>query len=70
MLGFFQLRNVFEDHFSLAAFLRSILNYLEIQNLKTDFLMMMMMMIQCEEKGGKKVGLKSVLELLHKSLNR
>ena len=70
MLGFFQLRNVFEDHFSLAAFLRSVLSDLEIQNLKTDFLMMMMMMIQCEEKGGKKVGLKSVLELLHKSLNR
>ena len=51
-------------------FLRSVLNDLEIQHLKTDGLMvmmMMMMMIQCE---GKKVGLKSVLELLHKSLNR
>ena len=32
--------------------------------------MVMMMMIQCDEKEGKKVGLKSVLELLHKSLNR
>ena len=32
--------------------------------------MVMMMMIQCDEKRGKKVGLKSVLELLHKSLNR
>ena len=33
-------------------------------------MMMMMMMIQCDEREGKKVGLKSVLELLHKSLNR
>ena len=69
MLGFFQLRNVFEDHHSLAVFLGSVLNDFEIQHLKTDFLMMMMM-IQCDEKEGKKVGLKSVLELLHKSLNR